>query len=206
MSARKWLFAAAYDMLNAGVEGRVVPYRKLTAGKAWGDTLEIGGGTGANLPHYPPDARVTLLEPDPHMVRRLRRGAARHGRRVNIVRQFGERLPFADESFDSVVSTLVMCMADDPDAVAREARRTLRPGGAFLFYEHVVSPRPRGRWMQRKLNPIWKRATTGCNLDRDLTAAIKNAGFSSVEIAAFDLSVGLPVTIPNIVGAARVAA
>ena len=204
MSLSKRLFAAFYDLLNSSVEGRVVPYRRLTAGLAQGNVLEIGGGTGANLPYYPPNTNVTFLEPDFHMIRRLKRQIQRQGCQASVVQQVGESLPFADASFDTVVTTLVLCMVRDADAVVREARRVLKPGGAFLFYEHVVSPRPRGRWWQRKLNPAWKCLTTGCNLDRDLTASIERAGFSNVEIDAFDLSVRLPVTIPNIVGIARV--
>ena len=203
MTLSKRLFAAWYDLLNSGVEGRVVPYRKRTAGCAWGDVLEIGGGTGANLPYYPDDARITFIEPDAHMIKRLRRHIRRQGKEATIVRQVGESLPFADASFDTVVTTLVLCMVRDPDAVAREVRRVLRPGGAFFFYEHVLSPRRRGRWWQNKLNPAWKCFTTGCNLNRDLTASIQGAGFSGVELEAFDLSVRLPVTIPNIVGIAR---
>ena len=203
MSLSKRLFAAWYDLLNSGVEGRVVQYRKRTAGRTWGDVLEVGGGTGANLPYYPDDARITFIEPDRHMVRRLRRHVRRHGKEAAIVQQIGESLPFADASFDSVVTTLVLCMVRDPDAVVREVRRVLRPGGAFFFYEHVLSPRSRGRWWQNKLNPAWKCLTTGCNLNRDLTASIRGAGFSGVDLEAFDLSVGLPVTIPNIVGIAR---
>ena len=204
MTVSKRLFAAWYDLLNSGVEGRVTPYRKRTAGIAWGETLEIGGGTGANLPHYPPDSNITFVEPDRHMVKRLRRSITKHRRNAEIVQQVGESLPFADASFDTVVTTLVLCMVRDADAVVREARRVLKPGGAFLFYEHVVSPRRAGHWWQDKLNPIWKCLTTGCNLNRDLAASIHSAGFASVEIEAFDLSVGLPVTIPNIVGIARV--
>lgn len=203
MSISKRFFATWYDLLNSGVEGRVVPYRRRTAGIARGDVLEIGGGTGANLQYYPPDASITFIEPDKHMVRRLRRTVAKQGRDATIVRQVGESLPFVDGSFDAVVTTLVLCMAHDADAVVREARRVLKPGGAFLFYEHVVSPRRRGEWWQHKLNPVWRWATTGCNLDRDLIASIQGAGFSSVELEAFDLSIGLPVTIPNIVGIAR---
>ena len=191
-------------MLNAGVEGRVAPYRRRTAGLAHGDVLEIGGGTGANLAHYPPDANITMLEPDRHMVGRLRRRAEREGRRVEIVRQVGERLPFADGAFDCVVTTLVLCMVGDVGAVVREARRALKPGGLFLFYEHTLSQRARGQWWQRRLNPAWRCVTTGCNLDRDIAGDIRGAGFGSVEMERFDLWVGLPVTIPNIVGVARV--
>lgn len=204
MTLSKRLFAAWYDLLNSGVEGRVVPYRKRTAGVARGDVLEIGGGTGANLPYYPQPLNITFIEPDRHMVRRLRRNIAKQECDATIVQQVGESLPFADASFDTVVTTLVLCMVSDADAVIHEARRVLKPGGAFLFYEHVLSPRPRGRWWQHKLNPVWKCLTTGCNLNRDLILSIHNAGFSSVELEAFDLSVGLPVTIPNIVGIARI--
>ena len=182
----------------------MVPYRKRTAGCVWGDVLEIGAGTGANLPYYPADARVTFLDPDRHMVRRLRRKTSRQGRNAVIVQQFGESLPFSDASFDTAVTTLVLCMVRDPDAVVREVRRVLRPGGAFFFFEHVVSPRSRGRWLQNKLNPVWKCLTTGCNLNRDLTGSIQGAGFSDVEIEAFELSVSPPVKLPNIVGIARV--
>ena len=207
MTISKRFFAAWYDLLNSGVEGRVVPYRRLTAGVAHGDVLEIGGGTGANLPFYPPDASITFIEPDPHMIRRLRRTIRKQGRKQGrqaaIVQRYGESLPFADGSFDAVVTTLTLCMVRDADAVIQETRRVLKPGGNYFFYEHVVSPRSRGRWWQHKLNPAWKCLTTGCNLDRDLTASIRSAGFASVELEAFDLSVGLPVTIPNIVGVAR---
>ena len=202
MTLSKRLFAAGYDLLNSGVEGRVVPYRRRTAGLATGDVLEIGGGTGANLPYYFQASNITFIEPDRHMVRRLRRNIAKQDCDATVVQQAGESLPFADASFDSVVTTLVLCMVNDADAVIREARRVLKPGGVFLFYEHVLSPRASGRWWQQKLNPMWKCFTTGCNLNRDLTASIRSAGFASVELEAFDLSVGLPVTIPNIVGAA----
>ena len=202
MSLSKRFFAAWYDLLNSGVEGRVVPYRRRTAGIAHGTVLEIGGGTGANLPFYPPDASITFIEPDKHMIKRLRRSVAKQGRDAAIVQHYGESLPFADGSFDAVVTTLTLCMVHDADAVIQEARRVLKPGGSYFFYEHVVSPRSRGRWLQHKLNPAWKCLTTGCNLDRDLTASIRGAGFASVELEAFDLSVGLPVTIPNIVGCA----
>ena len=203
MSISQWAFAAGYDLLNSVVEGRVIPYRKQTAGEAWGDVLEIGGGTGANLPFYPVDARITLVEPNPHMVRRLRRKASKLGRDVTIVSGVGECLSFDDASFDSVVTTLVLCMVSDLRQVVEEARRVLRPGGSFLFYEHVVSESSRMRWLQHRVNPGWRFLTTGCNLDRDISAAIHAAGFAQVELRRFNLSVGLPATIPNIVGLAR---
>ena len=202
LSISQWLFAVCYDTLNAGVEGRLKPYREQTAGRAWGDVLEIGAGTGANLPFYSADVRLTVMEPNPHMARRLRRNAAKQGLHVTILPDVGEKSPFPDASFDSVVTTLVLCMVDDMGQVLREARRVLRPGGALLFYEHVVSPNHLGRWWQHKLNPVWRFVTTGCNLDRDIAGAIRDAGFKTVELDAFDLSVGVPITIPNIIGLA----
>ena len=203
VSLTERLFAAGYDLLNSAVEGAVSPYRRQTAGRAHGDVLEIGAGTGANLAFYPDDLRLTAVEPNPHMARRLVRRSARQGRDVAVCSERGERLSFPDASFDSVVTTLVLCMVDDLDQVLAQVARVLRPGGEFLFYEHVVSPRIRGRRWQERLNPVWKLLTTGCNLDRDITGAIRSAGFASVDVTAFDLSVGLPVTIPNIVGVAR---
>jgi ubiquinone/menaquinone biosynthesis C-methylase UbiE len=199
----KRLFAVWYDLLNAGVEGRVIPYRKLTAGVSQGSVLEIGGGTGANLAHYPPSTRITMLEPNPHMVRRLRRSADRLGRAVTIVPGVGESIPFADGSFDSVVTTLVLCMVADLGQVVTEARRVLKPGGQFLFYEHVASLDPKTLRWQTRFNPCWRFLTTGCNLDRDIAGAIQRAGFASVELRRFSLSVGGPAKLPNIVGVAR---
>ncbi len=202
MSISQWLFAAGYDALDATVQRPVRPYRKETAGRARGETLEIGAGTGSNLPFYPHDVRLTALEPNPHMVRRLTKKARRLGREVTVVEESGEHVPFPDGSFDSVVTTLVLCMVDDLETVVSEARRVLRPGGQFLFYEHVVSPGGPKRWFQNRLNPLWRFATTGCNLNRDIAKAIASAGFDRSDFEAFDLSVGIPVTLPNIVGRA----
>ena len=204
MRLSKWMFATCYDVLNLAVEHRLTTYREQTAGCVWGDVLEIGGGAGANLPFYPRGARLTIAEPDPHMAGRLIRKAARLDRAVTIVPDMGEKLRFADRSFDSVVTTLVLCMVEDLHQVVREAHRILRPGGTFFFYEHVVSRHDGGRKWQNRLNPVWRFLTTGCNLNRDIAGAIQSAGFKQVEFKAFDLSVGLPVTVPNIVGAARV--
>ena len=202
MSISQWLFAAGYDALDSTVQRRVRPYRRETAGRATGETLEIGAGTGSNLPFYRHDVRLTALEPNPHMVRRLTRKARRLGREVTVVEEAGEHLPFAAGSFDSVVSTLVLCMVDDLEAVVAEAHRVLKPGGQFLFYEHVASPGGPKRWVQDRLNPLWRFATTGCNLNREIGEAIASAGFDSADFEAFDLSVGIPITIPNIVGRA----
>ena len=135
----KQVFAAWYDLLNASVEHRLVPYRNVTAGLADGQVLEIGGGTGANLSFYPPDVHLTFVEPNVHMARRLRRKASNLDIPVKLLPGFGENLPIRDNTFDSVVTTLVLCMVADVGQVLAEIRRVLKPSGRFLFFEHVVS-------------------------------------------------------------------
>ena len=104
----KRLFAAWYDLLNSGVESRVVPYRRLTAGLSLGRTLEIGGGTGANIPFYPPGVHLIAVEPNPHMARRFIRNSQERRADAIVISAIGECLPFADATFDSVVTTLTL--------------------------------------------------------------------------------------------------
>ena len=196
------IFAAFYDALDRGVQSGVAPYRERTAGESDGRVLEIGAGTGANLPCYPRSARLYAIEPNPHMRRRFSAAAVRDGRDARVIGGVGERLPFADESFDSVVTTLTLCMVSDLDAVVSEIRRVLVPGGTFLFYEHVASESAAVRRLQTLANPVWKFATTGCNLDRDIAAAIRAAGFSDVDCHRFTLSVLRIGRLPNIIGKA----
>ncbi len=202
MSLSERLFACCYDLLTVSVEWRIARYRRRCVGGVRGDVLEIGGGTGANLPFYPKDARLTFLEPNPHMARRLRRRAAELGIGVRVVEERGESMPFADASFDAVVSTLVLCSVSDLPAVVSEARRVLRSGGRFVFYEHVAARGRVGRAVQGGLNPVWSRLTCGCHLDRDIVAAVGEAGFSSVAAEPFDLRFGTPVALPNVIGEA----
>ena len=145
MSISKWFFAEWYDLLNSVVESKVIPYRQLTAGKSLGDTLEVGSGTGANLPYYVDSKSLTMLEPDIHMTKKLITRVKSSGKDVQIVKSFGENLPFEDNSFDSVVTTLVLCMVKDVEKVVSEIHRVLKPGGKFLFYEHTVAETLPGR-------------------------------------------------------------
>ena len=193
-----------YEPLNRWLEPKLAAYRKETAGKATGDVLEIGGGTGLNLPFYSPDVNLTVVEPNPHMATRIRKKAMKMGREVRIVSDMGESLSIQDSSFDSVVSTLVLCCVRDLHSVVHEARRVLKPGGAFYFYEHVLAS---GRWKRRFQNwltPPWKLVAGGCRLNRDIASTIRSVGFSRVEIKAFDDPVGVPLTTPSIIGVAYV--
>jgi len=143
-----------------------------------------------------------MLEPDIHMTKKLITRVNSSGKYVQIVKSFGENLPFEDNSFDSVVTTLVLCMVEDVEKVVSEIHRVLRPGGNFLFYEHIVAETLPGRLLQHLLDPIWVLATTGCHLKRDILGIIKATPYTKVDHQTFNLNVGLPITIPNLVGSA----
>ena len=133
---------------------------------------------------------------------RLARRAACQGREVTMVDGTGERLPFPDGSFDSVVTTLVLCSVGDLHEVVREARRVLREDGRFYFYEHVVASGTWKRVLQKLFRRPWRLLVDGCHLDRDIESAVRSVGFREVTVRSFDLSVGVLVTLPNVVGVA----
>lgn len=158
-----------------GVRRRLLP-------EARGRVLEIGCGTGANLPFYTDAERVVAIEPDPHMLRRARRKAARAAVPVELLRGSAEDLPFADASFDTVVATWVLCTIPHPERAAREMRRVLHPDGALLFAEHTRAAGPRAAGLQHALNPAWARIAGGCHLDRDALGILAAAGFRDLEV------------------------
>jgi len=111
-----------------------------------GDVLELGAGTGANLPHHPRDlSRLVLTEPDKHMRRQLEARARERRPDAEVTPASASALPFADASFDAVVSTLVLCSVPELDTTLREVWRVLKPGGRFLFLEHVAAAPGTGR-------------------------------------------------------------
>jgi SAM-dependent methyltransferase len=162
--------------------------RRLLA-QARGDVLELGAGSGLNLPLYPPRGieRLVVTEPEPNMANRLERRAASLSRAVEVVRAPVESLPFDDDSFDTVVATLVLCTVGDPERSIAEIRRVLRPDGAFLFVEHVRSDDHRlARWQDRLHRP-WLLFADGCNCNRRTVEALRAGGFdvSDLEHAAW---------------------
>jgi SAM-dependent methyltransferase len=155
--------------------------RRRLLSQARGRVLEIGAGTGLNLEHYPPAAtELVLAEPSGPMANRLRRravAAADAGRGpIQVSEASGEHLPFPDDSFDTVVATLVLCSVDDPKATLAEVARVLRPGGRLLLIEHVRSPQPRlARWQDRAA-PAWRLVTGGCRCNRPTPDTLRAAG------------------------------
>src|SRR5215207_4465394 len=178
------IFAAIYDRMMAATEkdGLGAHRAALLAG-ASGDVLEIGGGTGVNLPHYGDGVRrLTITEPEQPMVKRLQRRLDEHAPDALLLRAPAEDLPFPDDSFDVAVSTLVLCTVDDQPRALRELRRVLRPGGRLLFIEHVRSEDPKlARWQDRML-PLNVRVGHGCHCNRPTLAGIREAGFEVTEV------------------------
>jgi ubiquinone/menaquinone biosynthesis C-methylase UbiE len=172
-------FSALYDrFFKAAEDAGLRDMRRAVLAGARGRVLEIGAGTGLNLDLYPLDVSdLTLVEPDPHMVRQLRRRVIDRGSAAQVVEAAGEQLPFADDSFETVVVTLVLCTVPDPEATLAEIRRVLEPDGQFLFMEHVRSPhQDLAKWQDRLEKP-WRFLGDGCHCNRDTEAAIEAAGF-----------------------------
>jgi AhpD family alkylhydroperoxidase len=148
---------------------------------ARGDVLEIGIGTGLNLPAYPADADLHAIDPSEPALALAERRAARLRRSVVLTACDAAALPFPDDRFDTLVGTFVLCSVDDVAATLREGRRVLRPGGAMRFLEHSRSDRPGVARLQARLAPAWSRASGGCRLDHDVRATIEAAGLRIIE-------------------------
>jgi ubiquinone/menaquinone biosynthesis C-methylase UbiE len=207
MSLSSMLLAPLYDRLTRpSEEACVSEWRAELLGDLRGEVLEIGAGTGANLPHYGRAVdRLVISEPDRHMRRRLQRRLTEvAASAVELSDASADRLPMADESFDVVVSTLVLCSVADQARALAEYRRVLRPGGALVFIEHVAAhDRPdRLRW-QRRIEPIWKRVFGNCHLTRDTASAIERAGFEMADLRRQSMRKATPVVRPTIRGVAR---
>ena len=157
--------------------------RRLLAG-ARGAVLEIGGGTGANLVHYRDVDRVTIAEPDPFMRSRIGPNLQDSRVPVEVSSAGAEALPFPDQSFDTVVSTLVLCTVPDQAAVLKEIMRVLRPGGRLLFIEHVRAEGSTARWQDRLERP-WGWLFAGCHPNRETVATIEKAGFEMEGFESF---------------------
>ena len=171
------LIAPHYDRLMERVERAGLRERRSRLLRALeGDVLEIGAGTGLGLPHYERAARVVQLEPDRHLRRQLERKRALARVPVEIVPGEAEALPFPDESFDAVVSTLVLCSVRDPGRALAEIRRVLRPEGRLVLIEHVRGESALGGW-QDLLAPLHRLLAGGCSPNRRTAETVQAAGF-----------------------------
>jgi ubiquinone/menaquinone biosynthesis C-methylase UbiE len=203
MTLQKTLFAAMYDrMSRKSEEAGVGALRQGLLADAVGNVLEIGAGTGINLPHY--DGKVASLvvtEPEPAMLRRLQRKAREQAPLAKVLRAPAEDLPFEDGTFDTVVSTLVLCGVEDQERALREARRVLRPGGRLLFMEHVRSDDPAFARFQDRMNWL-NRLIVDCDCNRPTLTTIERAGFHVSRLERTTLPKAPKFVRPLIVGAA----
>jgi ubiquinone/menaquinone biosynthesis C-methylase UbiE len=193
-------FAVLYDpSLWLGEHAGMKQHRRSLLEQARGRTLEIGAGTGLNVPHYPAGlAELILTEPDAAMCRRL---ARRANGSATVVAARADELPVGDASVDTVVSTFVLCTVESPEAALREIRRVLRPGGQLLMIEHVRADAPWLAALQRALRRPWSSFARGCRCDQPTTELVRASGFQA-ELRPARWRAMPPLVRPIVVGRA----
>jgi ubiquinone/menaquinone biosynthesis C-methylase UbiE len=203
MSIYPKIFATIYNpILASGEVSGMRRMRRDLLAEAHGSVLEIGAGTGLNLRHYPGAVKeLTVTEPDSAMFAKLSKAAAGHTLNPRVVRAPAEQLPFEDQSFDAVVSTMVLCTVNDPAASMAEIRRVLRPGGLFLLIEHVQAAE--GKLLRKAQNSMhrpWKAFGCGCNCNLDTHDLLAAAGFDTAPLQRGKWKLMPPLIRPLILG------
>ncbi len=199
------VFAALYERSMARTEAQGLRERRCRLlAPARGRVLEVGGGTGLNLDHYPAGAvtELVILEPDGAMARRLRPRAAAAAVPCEVDRRGIDEAAFPEGSFDTIVSTLALCTVPDVDRALRLVRGWMAPGGRLLFLEHVVGAGWRAG-LRRAVTPVWSLAVGGCRLDRDIPSALRRAGLYVDECERFPLPAGGVLLAECVQGMAR---
>lgn len=161
-------------------------YRQELLAGVTGEILEIGFGTGLNLPHYPRHVRkITIVDPNPGMHRKAAKRVAESGIEIDRRLLGCEGLPFADATFDTVVSTWTLCSIANVEGALSEIHRVLKPGGRFLFLEHGLSSEPKVQRWQRRLNWLEMQLADGCHLDRNIKTLVSAQPFAEVTADEF---------------------
>ena len=171
-------------LIDLGMRGKDARrYREQVVPQATGVVLEIGVGSGLNLPLYGTSVeKLYALDPSDALIGMARKKAMRTNVPVTFLAHSGEKIPLDRASVDMVVMTWTLCSIPDPARALREMRRVLKPGGALLFAEHGLAPDLSVRRWQNRLNPMWGRFTGGCNLNRPVAELIRDAGFTIAQI------------------------
>ena len=181
--------APLYDLMQRGAERRLGRHRPGLWRRVQGPrVLEVGVGTGRNMPFYPDQVAVTAIDLSPRMLERARVRAERLGLAVDLREADAQALPFPAASFDTVVATCVFCSVPDPVLGLCEIRRVLVPDGQLLLLEHVLSKRPRLRRFMQLANPLVVRMC-GANIDRETVENVGRAGFTDIHVDALWLDI-----------------
>jgi len=171
-------------VINLAMSNReLLPYRERVLSSARGRVLEIGIGSGLNLPFYGTQVEEILgLDPVRRLIAMAQGAAERSKTPVTFISGSAEAIPIDDYCIDTVVTTWTLCSIPDAVGALREMRRVLKPGGRLLFVEHGLAPEESIRKWQNRLTPIWKRIGGGCHLNRPIGALIESAGFDIVRL------------------------
>lgn len=171
-------------VINLAMRNRdLVPYRERALSAAEGRVLEIGIGSGLNLPFYSAQAREVLgLDPSPRLIDMARRAAGGSSVPVTFIEGSAEAIPLDNGSIDTVVTTWTLCSIPGAVQALEEMRRVLKPAGQLLFVEHGLSPETNVRKWQDRLTPIWQRIGGGCHLNRPIRSLVETAGFRIEQI------------------------
>jgi len=170
-------------LLNAIMKSPGISYlRKKQVPLATGKVLEIGIGSGLNIPLYAKDVQVTGVDPSEELQSYARELAADSGIDVNFIARGAEEIPLADNTFDSAVVTWTLCTIPDPMSALLEIKRVLKPEGKLLFVEHGAAPEPEVIKWQNRVDPLWSSLAGGCHLNRRPDQMIVDAGFRFEEI------------------------
>ena len=204
MSLGDRFWPAFFDLIGGPMEKKepIREGRRKLVAPAAGRVLEVGAGTGFNLPHYPEGvADLTVTDGMDGMLRRATRRAGKLGREIVTTRAPVESLPFEDGSFDTVVASLLLCSVDNQDRALAEIRRVLKPGGQYLFLEHVRSTDPKVARRQDRMEGIWGKIAMGCHPNRDTLQRIEQA-FAVDEVERNEMPIGPKIVRPYVLGRA----
>ena len=208
MAVRDHVVPFVHDLVGVPMEKKpfIREARRRLLACAGGRVLEVGAGTGYNLPYYPEGvSELTVTDGMAGMLRRARKRAAEAGRQVRVTTASVESLPFEDGTFDTVVGSLLLCSVGDQDRSLAEIRRVLKPDGQYLFFEHVRSDDPKVARSQDRWEGAWRVFAQGCHPNRDTLPRIESA-FSVDEIESGEVPFGPKIVRPYVLGRAVPAA
>ncbi|TCN27131.1 class I SAM-dependent methyltransferase [Mesobacillus foraminis] len=191
-------FSKWYDFFMIPLEqGKFKKIRRQLLKEATGKVLELGSGTGINFPLYD-GVEVTAIEPSAHMIERSEPRKSASKVPVELIQAGAEKLPFADDTFDSVVATLVYCTIPDAEKAFAEMKRVCKNNGKILMFEHVRMRQPFLARLQERLTPYWGNICDGCRLDRDTVRLARESGLTIVQIKEYYKGLFIAMILRNV--------